>query len=94
MRRAVELDPGKLDYVMALIESLERTRTGDEGANIEEAYLLAMTLLDRAAEFTDAHNKIMSEVLIRVCDFDDLARSATSGRSGAAGPKAAATPRC
>ncbi|MCR5877520.1 tetratricopeptide repeat protein [Phenylobacterium sp. J367] len=30
LRRAVELEPARLDYRMSLIESLERTRTGDE----------------------------------------------------------------
>jgi protein O-GlcNAc transferase len=72
MRRAVELEPDKLDNIMALIESLERTRTGDEGANIEESYQLSTTVLGRSAEFTPAHLKIISEVLVRVCAFDEL----------------------
>ena len=74
LRRACELTPGKLDYVTALVESLERTRSGDEGANIEEGYQLALTILDQAGEFTSAHQKIMNEVLIRVCDYESLAR--------------------
>src|SRR6185369_4446879 len=40
MHKAIELDPSNLDYKMTYIESLERTRTGDEGAHIEEAYQL------------------------------------------------------
>ncbi|HEX2801545.1 MAG TPA: tetratricopeptide repeat protein, partial [Phenylobacterium sp.] len=40
MHRAIGLNPMKLDYLMALAESLERTRTGDEGGNIEESYQL------------------------------------------------------
>lgn len=73
MRRAVELEPGKIDYIMALIESLERTRTGDEGGNIEESYRITQTVLHKAADFSPAHLKIVSEVLVRVCAFDELA---------------------
>jgi tetratricopeptide (TPR) repeat protein len=72
LRRAVELEPQKLDYLMALIESLERTRSGDEGGNIEEAY----DLVQRAMALrptSPGHLKILTEVMIRVCAFDDLA---------------------
>jgi predicted O-linked N-acetylglucosamine transferase (SPINDLY family) len=70
-RRAVELDPEKLDHLMALIESLERTRSGDEGANIEESYQLGLRAL--TFKITDpGHLKILNEVLIRVCAFDLL----------------------
>ncbi len=72
LRRAITLDPGKLDYTTALIESLERTRTGNEGGHIEEAYQLAKTVLPRSAEFTESTTKILCEILIRVCDFDGL----------------------
>lgn len=74
LRRAVELEPGKLDYRMALIESLERTRTGDEGANIEESYQLVRDVLDQSGEFGPSASKIANEVLIRVCAFDDMER--------------------
>src|SRR6185312_4224826 len=70
LRRAVELEPGKLDYLMALIESLERTRSGDEGANIEEAYQLTKRALAFRIE-NSGHIKILNEVLIRVCAFDE-----------------------
>ncbi|HLZ74992.1 tetratricopeptide repeat protein [Phenylobacterium sp.] len=71
LRRAVELDPDNLERLMALIESLERTRTGDEGANIEESYQLARRAL-ALKPTNSAHVKILNEVLIRVCAFDDL----------------------
>lgn len=71
LRRAVELDPAKLEHRMALIESLERTRTGDEGANIEEAYQQLKVVLAREELTNPAHLKIASEVLIRVCAFDE-----------------------
>jgi protein O-GlcNAc transferase len=73
LRRAVELDPDKLDYLMALIESLERTRSGDEGANIEEAYQLTLRALDLKTS-NPGHLKVLNEVLIRVCAFDDMPR--------------------
>jgi protein O-GlcNAc transferase len=74
MRRAISLEPGRLDYVVALIESLERTRTGDEGAHIEESYQLSLGVLPRASEFSSGHQKVIREVLIRVCDFDKQQR--------------------
>jgi predicted O-linked N-acetylglucosamine transferase (SPINDLY family) len=71
LRRAVELDPANLSYLMPLIESLERTRSGDEGGHIEEAYQLARRAVTLGP--TDpGHLKILNEVLIRVCDFTAL----------------------
>jgi predicted O-linked N-acetylglucosamine transferase (SPINDLY family) len=72
LRRAIALDPGRIEYVTALIESLERTRSGDEGGHIEEGYQLAKTILHRSAEFTESVTKILCEIMIRVCDFDGL----------------------
>jgi predicted O-linked N-acetylglucosamine transferase (SPINDLY family) len=72
LRRAVELDPERLDYATALVESLERTRQGDEGGHIEEAYQLALKLLPRRKEFGDAATKIMTEVFVRVADYDSM----------------------
>lgn len=73
LRRAVELAPGNQEYLVALVESLERTRAGDEGANIEEAYQLAKAGLVGAGEIRDpAAKKIIFEVLQRVADFDAL----------------------
>jgi len=72
LRKAIALDPGNPDYLMALVESLERTRTGDEGANIEEAYGLLHGLMARQKITASAHLKIAAEVLIRVCAFDEL----------------------
>jgi protein O-GlcNAc transferase len=70
--RAAELNPSRLEYSVTWLESLERTRTGDEGANIERAYQLARKLLPRKLEFTDSVTKVMSEVFVRVCDFDSV----------------------
>ena len=70
--KALQLDPGKLEYAIALVESLERTRDANEGQNIERAYQLALTLLPRRDEFAEAATKILSEVFVRVADFDAL----------------------
>lgn len=72
--KAVQADPGRLDYAVSLIEGYERNRSGDEGGNIEKAYQLAKRLVPRRAEFSDAANKIIWETLGRVCDFDAQAQ--------------------
>ncbi|MFC3068738.1 O-linked N-acetylglucosamine transferase, SPINDLY family protein [Phenylobacterium soli] len=74
LRRAHQLDPSRLDHTLALVESLERTRTGDEGANIEEAYQLLKDAMRREKLTSPAHLKIASEVLIRVSAFDEVAQ--------------------
>jgi predicted O-linked N-acetylglucosamine transferase (SPINDLY family) len=85
LRKAYVLDPKKTDHLMALIESLERTRTGDEGANIEESFQLVQEALKRNITHP-AHLKILFELLVRVCAFDDFDRVgdfATRGRAWA-----------
>lgn len=72
LRRAVELAPNHAEYKMGLVESLERTRTGDEGANIEEAYGLLKQVLDGEGVSGSAQLKVATEVLVRVCAFDEL----------------------
>ncbi|MBS0362470.1 MAG: tetratricopeptide repeat protein [Proteobacteria bacterium] len=71
-RKALSLEPDRLEYMMMLIEGLERTRTGDEGANIEESYQLALKALARKPT-NEGHLKILNEVFIRVCAFDQIA---------------------
>jgi protein O-GlcNAc transferase len=73
LRKAVALKPESSEYLMGLVESLERTRSGDEGGNIEEAYSLLRGLMAREKIVGSAHLKIASEVLIRVCAFEELA---------------------
>ena len=75
LRRAVELEPRNTSYRIVLIEGLERTRGGDEGANIEAAYQLARSLLAEGEAITDpGAKKVLYEVLQRVADFDAMAR--------------------
>jgi protein O-GlcNAc transferase len=86
LRKAAELEPDNVDRLMAVIESLERLRKGDEGANIEEAFQLALRAL--ALKSNDPGQlKILNEVLIRVCAFDELEKLGdfkTLGRAWAA----------
>jgi protein O-GlcNAc transferase len=74
-RKAVELDP-TLEHLVALVESLNRTRTGDEGQNIEEAYQLAVRALDRGEKLEGADTKVLGEIFWRVADY------ARTGRVG------------
>lgn len=74
-RRAVELAPQERDHLISLIESVERTRSGDEGANIEEAYQLTRTAMELGTEnLSAAHYKVLYEVFTRVCDYQQMAR--------------------
>jgi predicted O-linked N-acetylglucosamine transferase (SPINDLY family) len=88
-RRALELAPEKLEHRLALAESLERTREGNEGKNIDLAY---ETLKEATpeAKLNPTYAKIASEIFVRVADFaaadaigsfNDIGRSwATSGK--------------
>lgn len=74
-RRAIELAPTERDYLLALIESLERTRSGDEGANVEEAVRLARTAMAMGTEnLSPPARKVLYEVFIRVCDYEQMDR--------------------
>ncbi len=73
IRKALELDPDRLDYLMALIESLERTRTGNEGENIEQSYELAKRALAQGHRFNPSQAKIAREVFQRVADYKCMA---------------------
>ena len=71
--RATELDPGNPEYLTALMESYERSRHGDEGANIEAGYQLLLKMLDEGTnQKSPKHNKVYNELLIRVCDYDRM----------------------
>jgi predicted O-linked N-acetylglucosamine transferase (SPINDLY family) len=70
LRRAVELDPADLSAQMLLIESQERTRTGDEGANIEESFQRLRAVMREHRLIHPAQIKIAMDVLVRVCAFD------------------------
>jgi protein O-GlcNAc transferase len=84
-RTAIELDPGRVDYLLSLIESLDRTRDGAEGAHIDEAYALASKALALGGS-GPSFTKIIYDVLTRVCAYDesdDLGDLASLGRTWA-----------
>lgn len=69
--RAVELEPDRAEFLIAMAESLERSRYGDEGDNIEQAYdqlRRAMAL----GPLTSNGKKIASDIMIRVGAFDEI----------------------
>jgi protein O-GlcNAc transferase len=68
MEKAIELEPERLDYQMALAESLGRTRT-DESKMLEQAYQVLTGVIGRV-EKTPSNLKIASEILTRMGDFD------------------------
>lgn len=72
LEKAAALEPDRLEYAISLVESLERTRDAEEAAHIERAYQLALPLLDRKTEFNEAATKILTEVFVRVCDYDSM----------------------
>ena len=74
LKRALELAPDRLEYALPYIENLERTRTGNEAENIEQAYHAARALLPRALEFTNSATKVLTDVFVRVCDYDAIAQ--------------------
>ncbi|MDP2226422.1 MAG: tetratricopeptide repeat protein, partial [Moraxellaceae bacterium] len=72
LRRAVELKPDDLDYRMALVESLVRSRHGNEAANLDDAYVELKAASAIGPLTGPAPLKVASEVLSRVADFEGL----------------------
>lgn len=72
LRRAIELAPDNLEYRVALVESLARSRYGDEAAHIDAAYAELKLAREVGPLVTGPQLKVASEVLSRVADFDGL----------------------
>lgn len=68
-RRALEIDPSDINARMALVETLDRTREGDESKHIEEAYRLLKSAT-LPAPLEPHHAKIVVEVLSRSADYE------------------------
>lgn len=72
LRKAVEMKPDDLDYRMALVESLVRSRHGDEAAHLDDAYTELKAARAVGELKGPAQLKVASEVLSRVADFAGL----------------------
>lgn len=68
---AVELKPADIIYKLFYAESLERSRFGDEGANIESAYQLLLQILELGQVPAD-QSYIARQIVIRVADYDRI----------------------
>lgn len=63
-REAVRLAPSSLRYQVCLADSLDRTRTGDEAANVQEAYELARRCVE-SGEDLKPHARVLRSILER-----------------------------
>ncbi len=69
LREAARLAPRQLEYLVELADSLNRTRSGDEGENIEQAYQLALRCVALGGDMK-RHARVLAAVLERCGDFD------------------------
>jgi len=69
--RAVELKPDDQGYLIAAAESLERSRHGSEGDNIEAGYELLRRAM-RLGPLNSAGTKVASEIMIRLGAFSEI----------------------
>ena len=69
MRKAIELDPTKADYRMALAESLSRTRGPKESEFLEQAYHV-LKGAEGMLELNPSELKVASEIFTRLADYD------------------------
>ncbi len=71
-RRALELDPDNVEHRFALIESLDRTRQGNESAHIEEAYR-TLKSSPLPIPLAPGNAKVAAEVFTRSGDYEAAA---------------------
>lgn len=77
LRRALEAHPDSIDVAANLLESLGRSRYGDEAQHIEEAYQLACTVLERDPVAARRHAKALRSVFQRALDHDRIDATGT-----------------
>ena len=82
MERSVELDPGKFDYRLALIESLGRSRYGDEAQHLERAYLLLKEGMTADLDLNPSVMKVAMEIFVRVGDYEGVRQLGPFGEVG------------
>jgi protein O-GlcNAc transferase len=73
LRRAYELDPN-LHHQTLLAQALARLTGEGEGARLDEAYALALKVLNSGTPLNAGHQKILAEVFAQACALEDLAR--------------------
>jgi protein O-GlcNAc transferase len=66
---AAEIVPDEIQYKLFYAESLERSRFGDEGANIEAAYELLLEIMELGPLPSD-QSYIGRQIVIRVADYE------------------------
>lgn len=71
LRSAHQLEPGSLDYRLALAQAL--SRTGD-GKHLDEAYDVLKPVLGQARTWPPNNLHIAYNVLLKVCAYDELDR--------------------
>lgn len=71
LRRAVELAPDNVEYLMTLVESLSRTRGPEEAAYIDEAYKF-LQRAEALGPLNIEHASRAYSILVRVCAFEEL----------------------
>jgi predicted O-linked N-acetylglucosamine transferase (SPINDLY family) len=72
-REALRLEPENLRYRAALAESLDRTRSGDEAANVQEAYELALQCVLQGGDLKP-HARVLRSILERCGDYANADR--------------------
>ncbi len=82
MERALDLSPDNFDYHIALVESLARSRYGDESENLERAYSILNEALKPDLELPSSALKVASEVLVRLADYEAADKLGTFSEVG------------
>jgi predicted O-linked N-acetylglucosamine transferase (SPINDLY family) len=72
-RRAVEIEPNNITYRLGLAESLDRSRFGDEGANIQEAYE-QLTEIRKLGVIPPEQMNMARQIYQRVGAYDEVAK--------------------
>lgn len=72
LEKAVELEPTKVDYRLALAESLGRTRYGDESEHLERAYEVLKGAISEGETLAAAPLKVAMEIIVRLADYDRI----------------------
>jgi predicted O-linked N-acetylglucosamine transferase (SPINDLY family) len=80
-RKAVELEPANATFAFALAESLDRSRFGDEGQNIQEAYDLICKLLALGPPRRN-HVQTARQICLRVAAHEKLPAFGAFGELG------------